>query len=499
MKAMGTEDLGEYDFVIVGTGAGGATAARVLSEAGHRVAMLEEGARVAASERSGPLIEALQKVIRDFATATTSGFPPTPILQGRCVGGSTAINSGIIWRMQEDTRVDWMERFGLADLVAAEHLDPIYAQIERELEIETTSEDVLGNNAKLLRRGAEALGLKGRPMTRNAARCKGSARCLQGCVSEARQSMDVSYVPFAERHGATVFTHSKAMRVLIERGRAIGVEGFRLSKEPNASARHRDGRFTVRGKRGVIVAASAIHTPVLLKQSGLRNRSIGQGLQSHPGLAVVGRFEEEVHMGIGATQGYEVPMRDRGYKLESLSLPSEMLAVRLPGTGAAWQERLLAMGHMAQWCVQVRMQTRGKVRPSVWTPFPVVWYRPTEADLIKLHEALLLLIRMMFAAGACEVYPGVACWPEVLTSPTQMAALEQEVPKVTDVHLIMSHLFGTARAHQEASQGVVKPSLESHDVRGLYVMDASVLPTNMGVNPQHTIMATTWRAAGALR
>jgi choline dehydrogenase-like flavoprotein len=67
-----------------------------------------------------------------------------------------------------------------------------------------------------------------------------------------------------------------------------------------------------------------------------------------------------------------------------------------------------------------------------------------------------------------------------------------------DVHLMASHHFGTAAASQNPALGVVGSDLQCHDLPGLYVMDASALPTNLGVNPQHSIMAFAFRGAERL-
>ncbi len=480
------------DFVIVGTGAGGATAARVLAEAGYSLVLLEEGPLLTREERPAELLDAMALAVRDFGSQTTSGPTPMPLLQGRLVGGSTAINSGIIWRLPEDVREEWTRDHGLGWLVEREALTRIFEQLELELEVAPTSDEVLGNNGHKMRQACEALGLPGKPITRNARRCQGRARCLQGCPLEARQSMDVSYIPRAVAHGARLHPLCRATRVLRARGRAVGVEGEVLDPR----TRRRRGRFQVMARRGVIVAAGAIHTPVLLASSGVGG-PVGDYFQAHPGCAVVGRFAEPITMGFGATQGYEVPQRERGFKLESLSLPPEMLAARLPGAGHAWQQRLAELDHYAQWATQVRMQAHGRVRRS-WLGSPVVQYEPLAADLAKVQTAVALLCRMMFAAGATEVFPGLGGLPEALTTVEQVRLLEQAPLKRQDVHLLASHLFGTARAGANHRTSVVDARLECHDVPGLYVMDASALPTNLGVNPQHTIMATVWRAAEAL-
>jgi choline dehydrogenase-like flavoprotein len=305
--------------------------------------------------------------------------------------------------------------------------------------------------------------------------------------------MDISYVPFALERGARLHTRARATRILIEGGRAVGVEG-ELREHPRGQA---VGRFRVRARRAVIVAAGALFTPVLLWRSGLRGR-VGEGFQAHPGAAIVGRFREQVGMGFGATQAYEVPLHEQGLKLESLSLPPELLAARLPGAGEELQRRLRQLDYFAQWAAVVRMQARGRVRPSRLAGGPQVRYEPLPRDLAVLKRGLALIVRMMFAAGADEVYPGVAALPEVLTSADQADWLLSESIGLRDLHLMASHHFGTAAASADPARGVVGPDLQCHDVAQLFVMDAAALPENIGVNPQHSIMALAFRGAEQL-
>lgn len=477
------------DFVVIGSGAGGATAARVLSRAGHSVIVLEEGPDLQPAQRSRALLAAMDESMRDMATVATSGSTPIPLLMGRCVGGSTAVNSGIIWRIPEDVRLDWQQRHGLTDLLEANALTRCFEAIERDLGVEPVREAVLGGNAQRLRDGALALGLPGSVIRRNAARCQGANRCLQGCPNGARQSMDVSYMPDALEHGARVHALTRAERVLISAGRAHAVVGQRLDPE----TREAIGTVHIHARRAVIAAAGAVYTPLLLRRSGLRAR-VGENFQMHPGAAVVARFPNAVGMGFGATQAYEVPLRERGFKLESLALPPELLATRIPGAGAAWQEQLANLDHFAQFCAVHRTQAVGSVRPS-WFGGVGVRYELTPRDVERVKQSVALLVRIMFAAGADEVYPGVGGVPERLTSEAQAQLIESPRIRRRDFHLLASHHFGSAAAGSDPRRSVVAQTLQTHAVHGLYVMDASALPTNLGVNPQHTIMAVVQRAA----
>jgi choline dehydrogenase-like flavoprotein len=479
------------DIVIVGTGAGGATAARVLSEAGLSVILVEEGPSLAPRDRSRGLLDAMSESMRDLATVSTHSKSPMPLLLGRCVGGSTAVNSGIIWRLPEDTRRDWTERFGLGSLVDETQLDRIFSQIERELDIAEVPRETRGGNAHALELASERMGLPGRVIRRNARKCVGRARCLQGCPEGARQSMDISYVPRALERGARLYPLARASELIIERGRAVGVRGRLLTSEGK-----RDGHFELRARRAVIVAAGTIYTPVLLWNSGLR-RAVGENFQAHPGAAVVGRFDRAVGMGFGATQAYEVPFRDQGFKVESLAMPPELLAVRLPGAGRDWQEQLGHLDHFAQFAAIQRVAARGRVRPGFFRMVDVR-YELLPDDVRRLRESVALMTRMMFAAGAREVYPGVASVAERMTHPDEANAILEHRVQRKDFHLVASHHFGTAAAGGDPERSVVSPDLRSHEVDQLYVMDASVLPTNLGVNPQHTIMALVFRAAELL-
>ncbi|MBL8604342.1 MAG: GMC family oxidoreductase [Myxococcales bacterium] len=483
------------DFVIVGTGAGGATAARVLAAAGHDVLLLEEGPRLRTAERPRELLGAMGQAFRDAGSHTTRSLGPFPILQGRCVGGATAINSGIVWRMPPWVRADWVAQHGLGALVGGEALDRAYEQIEREIEVEATDPSIWGGNSTLMHEAAMAMGLPGKAMRRNAGRCQASAQCLQGCPGERRQSMDVSYIPRALGDGARLHTGARVDRVMLEFGRAIGVEGALIDPMTHRVL----GPLRVMARRAVIVAASTIQTPVILRRSGLRGL-VGRRLQMHPGAAVVGRFDEPVAMGWGATQGYEVPLPDRRLKLESLTLPPEMLAARLPGAGASWQTRLTELQHYAQWATIVRMEAHGRVRPTFMGggSDAAVTFEPTRRDMLRMRDGLATLARMLFTAGAREVFPGIGGLTPVMRSIDEVSLIEETELNPGRLLMTASHLFGTAAAGEGGAPSVVDASLKVRDLSGLYVMDSSVFPTNLGVNPQHTIMALVWVAASRL-
>jgi choline dehydrogenase-like flavoprotein len=219
----------------------------------------------------------------------------------------------------------------------------------------------------------------------------------------------------------------------------------------------------------------------------------GAHLQAHPGTAVVGVFDRPVDMWFGATQGYETmhfwPER---MKFETVGMPIELTAARLPELGAPLMRAMAGFGHLCVWGVEVRARAEGRVRRAL-TGGASIAYDLTDDDVRTMKLGIKRLCEMMFAAGAREVLPGVHGLPDRIRSVDEIEAIFAMPDDPRLFHFIASHLFGTARLGP-----VVNAELETRAVPGLYVFDSSVFPSNIGVNPQHTISAVSWLAAERL-
>jgi choline dehydrogenase-like flavoprotein len=484
------------DVVIIGSGAAGATAARVLTDAGVEVVILEEGPSVEPSALRSDMYSTFKGIWRDAGMQMARGRSLVPILQGSCVGGTTTINAAIVHRLPGSIERSWRQDHGIGEAFGLAGLERVYDTLDRELSVDVAPEDVLGGNSRLLRAGVEALGLSGNKIRRNVRGCRGSGHCTQGCPTGQRQSMNVSFIPRAIAAGARLYATCRAGRLLTRGGRAVGVVGrFRDRATGRAGP-----RLSVHARHAVVVAASAIQTPLFLLANGVgrASRLVGRELQTHPGLAILGVFDRPVEIWFGATQGYEsLHYWDERMKLETVGLPLEMVAARLPPVGPALMRELLSFGHLASWGVELRALGRGRVRPGFFGR-AAISYDLTAEDVHTLKLAIQRLTRMMFAAGAREVLPGVHGLPDRIRSADDIEAIFALPDDARLIHVIAAHLFGTARMGRDARTSVVGPTLEAHDLEGLYVFDSSVFPTNIGVNPQHTISAISWLAAERL-
>lgn len=464
------------DVAVVGSGPAGAAVARTLARAGARVLVLEEG-HPAPEPLPADAFGAMRTLYRDLGATLTRGRAPMPFVQGRAVGGTSVINGAISWRLPEDVHAAWVsEDPALAEAVSFARLQSLFASIEADLAIAPTDPAVAGAKNRLLAAGAEALGLAHRPIRRNVVGCEGLGRCMQGCPRGHKLAMDRSYLPDAVAAGARIASGVRVERVTLRGGRATGLQARAAG----------GGAVRVTADR-VVLAASAVQSPVLLLRSGLRQGPVGRRFACHPGVSVSGRFPEPVVSWSGATQGHEVTgLRAEGIKLEALGFDVALAAARMPGVGRGLADGLDDLAHRAFWGAAIRAEGLGRVT-ATWSGRPRVRFDLAPRDLDRVHRALVVLGELMLAAGAEHVEPGVHGWPDRVRDVRTLRALPR--PTARDVPAVATHLFGTCRMGSDPAASVVRPDFRHHHVEGLYVADSSVFPSNTGVNPQTSILA----------
>jgi choline dehydrogenase-like flavoprotein len=475
----------EADYVVVGSGAGGATAAVTLARGGAKVAVVEAGPWRDPDDYPHSVYGAMRDMLDAWGSNFTRGRAFWPIVQGSLVGGSTVINSAICVRTPADIFEQWKREHGVGGPELADSLWKIQDDLERELSVEEVPLASRGPHNLLAQRGADAVGYASHTMRRYVKDCHGDGRCLQGCRGDRKRSLNRTFMPEVLALGGSVLSCAPARRVDLEGKRAVGVSGrFR-----HPQTRQRGADFSVRARKGVVVAASATHSPVLLMRSGIKNENLGKNFRAHPGTPLFGCYDDPVDMNTGATQGWgSLAFREKpGFKLETLSLPLDMLAGRLAGSGRVLMERLGEFRHIAMWVQGCRAESVGEVRASL-SGRPVVHYTLSRDDMLRVRAAMVLIARTHFAAGARSVLPAIHGMPYRL-GPDDVGQLEDAPLDPRAYVAILSHLFGGCAMGQDPSRSVCDARGRVWGYEGLHVADASAIPTNLGVNPQHTIMA----------
>jgi choline dehydrogenase-like flavoprotein len=485
----------ECDVAIVGSGAGGAVAAAVLAEAGLDVLVLESGPHVdRASYPSDPL-EGLPLLYRDGGMTIASGKPAIPVPVGRTVGGTTVINSGTCFRAPAEVLREWREGAGVP---WATELDPFYEQAEEVLAVTPVDPETMGRNGQLCMAGAEALGARGGPISRNAGACIQCSSCPLGCRIDAKRASHVSYLPRAVAAGARVRAGVQVQRVLMEGARVSGLAcraglPTTAAEEASRNGRPAAGRaWRVRAKT-VISAAGAFGTPELLLRSGIGHPALGRHLHIHPAAWIGARYPEEVRGWEGIMQSYYVdewaPQR---ILLEATFTPLSFGAQWLPGVGAEFTERVHHFGQIASIGVHLHDTSEGRVRLASNGSLRLS-YRLTDEEARVIQFGIARAAEIHFAAGATEVYPNVG--PVSAISRGRLEDFESAALRPADLRLEAFHPMSTARMGADPGASVTDSEGAVRGSEGLYIADASLLPTSVGVNPMMTIIACASRVA----
>jgi choline dehydrogenase-like flavoprotein len=486
----------ECDVAIVGSGAGGAAAAAHLAGRGLDVMVLESGPYVDRTSYPSDPLDGLPLLYRDGGMTIASGKPAIPIPVGRTVGGTTVINSGTCFRAPREVLEEWREAGGIE---WADDLGRFYSEAEKVLAVTPLDIETLGRNGQLCAEGAKALGASGGPISRNAGRCVQCSSCPLGCKIDAKRAAHVSYLPRAVGAGARVRAGVQVQRILTEDGRATGLACRAGMPTTAAQEAKRNGRpppgrdWEVRAK-AVISAGGAFGTPELLLRSGISHPALGRNLHVHPAAWIGARYEEEVRGWDGVMQSYYVDQwQPEGILLEATFTPLSFGAQWLPGVGRAFTDRVANFAHIASIGVHLHDRSAGRVGLTPNGSLRLS-YSLLEEEARTIQFGIARAAEVHFAAGATEVYPNVG--PVSVIPRGKLAEFESMSLKPADLRLEAFHPMSSARMGSDADTSVCDPHGAVRGVENLYVADASLLPTSVGVNPMMTIIACATHVAG---
>jgi hypothetical protein len=229
----------EFDAIVVGAGAGGATVARELTRRGRRVLVLERGANIF-------LRDSMATMLRVLRAVPVGGGMTT--LTAQTTGGSTGVYAAIA----EMPHLDYFQSLGM-------DLSKELEQVRTELPIATLPDELMGPQTLRVRESAIECGhdWKKRLMIID------QPKCRAGYSYEAKWNARV-FLQSVGANGGTILPRATVLKVIVEGNKAVGVE-YTLG-------RANDGRDIHRAYGAkIVLSAGSVATPILLRNSGIKN------------------------------------------------------------------------------------------------------------------------------------------------------------------------------------------------------------------------------------
>lgn len=477
----------DADVVIIGSGPAGATAARLLAEAGKSVIVLEEG-----GDRTGEKLtqrdgEMYDQLYMDRGGRSTSDLS-IAVLQGRVLGGGGVINASDVVVMHDDTLAFWQRAHGLTELTT-NALAPHHEAALVDLHANRIEEHQLNRGNQLLRLGAQKLGVKGEVMLHNRVGCAGLGTCLIGCPLGAKQNPRMVSIPNAIAAGASFLCRARAVRI-DDADRSIKRVQVRILDERGY---HELGEIEVRAPV-VILAANAVGSAHLALRSGLGGPHAGLHLSLQPQLPVVARFEESMASSRGIPQAFAITEHEHvdaahglwGFRVEAIMGTPGIVASLLPRVGQPAKQSMLDYNHLVASLVLVPDHPDGTVA-STSKGRVSIEYAHAENHKQRLRAGAKLAARAYLAAGAREV--------EVPMHRSVIIKSERDLKNIDAIPfdactapLISAHQQGGLRMASSPERGSCDPSGKLWGTNGVYCFDSGIFPSSASSHTQAPII-----------
>lgn len=486
------------DVCVIGSGAGGAVLAAGLVEKGLKVVMLEAGGAHTKADFDLQEGRAYPMLYQGRGTRGTAD-QSISVLQGRSVGGSTTVNWTTCFRTPERILKHWAKEHGVEGLDEAS-LAPHFEAVEKRLSIATWPLAQANANNRKLYDAAKKLGWKAESTRRNVKGCANSGYCGVGCPVDGKQAMHVTYIQDAVRGGMTLLADCE-VQTLARSGTRISSVHANVLNRANGRPTGRKVKVTA---KIVVASGGALNTPALLLRSGLDGGGlVGTRTFIHPVVTMLATYKDKVNGFWGAPQSIsshqfaEPAPGKMGFFLEAAPVQPMLMAQAAAMHGDVLTQTLSKLPHISAVLGLaidglLPEETGGTVTLRGDGRMKFV-YAFTPALENAIREAHVAIARLHLAGGAERIF-SLHTEPCQVRDEAGLKALAAKPFGSLKHPIFTAHQMGGCAMGGDPKRSVVDTEHRFRGVDNLFVVDGSVLPTSLGVNPSETIYGLAHRA-----
>ena len=489
------------DACVVGSGAGGSVIAARLAAAGRSVVVLETGQYRNEQDFKQLELPGMQELYYGGGLAASEDGS-IAVLAGATLGGGTVVNYMNCIRTPEEILRAW-EDHGLVGLTdesyERDHVDAVAERLGVNTEVTKQN-----NTHKKLMQALDAGGFEHRPIVRNATLDDDPTYCgycSVGCQQGCKRSAMKTWLQDASDAGARCVVGCHADRLLVDDGRARGVAATVTRADGSTTA------LTVEAAT-VVVAGGSVESPALLLRSGIGGPAVGKNLRLHPAYVVMGVYDEPIDGWSGQIQSlvsdhFDDVEGDHGFLIEATGVHPGLYAAAIYSwqDGQRHKEVMQALRYQAPFITVARDHGAGEVVLNDLGQPVVRWGLDDEVDRRLAIRANVELAKLHLAAGAQEIFTSHAVgvrWRRGEDFDAFLDQVQSASYEPNDVACFTAHQMGSCRMGSDPGSSVANGDGELHDVKGVWIGDASAFPTAPGVNPMISIMSLAHRTASKI-
>ena len=456
----------EYDYVVVGSGAGGGIVFDELKKKNKNVLLIEKGPHIKSENLKKEFFYSLKNVWKYSGYQYASGNISLPILQGVSVGGSTTINGSIMQDLEENFCNRIIQKLDTKNKnFRFDNLLNYKKEIYNEFNIESGSKEFLHNN-KLIEE-----------IKRKNWKCELSKRAISDKNYEGRtlSGNSVENVILRKYIGSDIINNTDVKLIIKEEKKILGISCFNKLEKKN---------FFVKIKKKLIIFGGVFESPKLLLKSKIKNKNLGKNFSCHLSGAVDALFVEDKKKLEGSLNAIEITTNDKTCrKFANQNVPDEIILSRIPFYP---DDKISSkLNKISSWVYNVSSKNEGYISKNFFDY--KLNFNMTNEVFEKVKKFVYQISEFLFNLGAKNVFPNILNKNNLAKNITEIKNLLSTI-EMKDLLLTASHLFGTCSVGKDPNTGVVDENFKVFNYDNLYVVDSSVFPFPTSYNPQLTIM-----------